>query len=184
MSDKLSAAHAEFSRKNLSLKWFMSDMTHELKTPVSLIQAYAEGIQDGLDDGSYAATILRHNENMARLINEFLNFAKIERDELECKPVAVKDLFQECAAKFDIELKSRHLQLMIRDELPGNPLIAADPDKIRMVFPNLLGNAVKYAAGERIDVVFEKQDAEIVLHMSNSLPREIADASRLWEPFT
>lgn len=183
MSDKLSPAHAEFSRKNLSLKWFMSDMTHELKTPVSLIQAYAEGIQDGLDDGSYAATILRHNESMARLINEFLNFAKIERDELECKPVAVKDLFQECAAKFDIELKSRHLQLMIRDELPGNPLIAADPDKIRMVFQNLLGNAVKYAAGERIDVVFEKQDAEIVLHMSNSLPREIADASRLWEPF-
>ncbi|MGG3839786.1 HAMP domain-containing sensor histidine kinase [Paenibacillus thiaminolyticus] len=102
MSDKLGAAHAELSRKNLSLKRFMSDMTHELKTPVSLIQAYAEGIQDGLDDGSYAATILRHNESMARLINEFLNFAKIERDELECKPVAVKDLFQECAGKFGI----------------------------------------------------------------------------------
>ncbi|MGG4398151.1 HAMP domain-containing sensor histidine kinase [Paenibacillus thiaminolyticus] len=183
MSDKLSAAHAELSSKNRSLKRFMSDMTHELKTPVSLIQAYAEGIQDGLDDGSYAATILRHNESMARLINEFLNFAKIERDELECKPVAVKDLFQECAAKFGIELKSRHLQLVIRDELPGNPQITADPNKIRMVFQNLLGNAVNYAAGERIDVVFEKQDAEMVLHMSNSLSREIADASRLWEPF-
>ncbi|UNK20997.1 HAMP domain-containing histidine kinase [Paenibacillus sp. N3/727] len=183
MSDKLSAAHADLSRKNVSLKRFMSDMTHELKTPVSLIQAYAEGIQDGLDDGSYAATILRQNENMARLIDEFLNFAKIERDELELKYVAVKDLFQECAKKFGIELESRHLQLVIRDELPGNPVIEADRDKIQMVFHNLLGNAVKYAAGERIDVVFAKQDAEIVLHMSNRLSREIVDASRLWEPF-
>ncbi|MCE5173726.1 hypothetical protein LQV63_31370 [Paenibacillus profundus] len=68
---------------------------------------------------------------------------------------AVRDLFQECPGKFGIELKSRYLQLVIRDELPGNSLIAADPDKIRMVFQNLLGNAVKYAAGERIDVVFE-----------------------------
>ncbi len=51
--------------------------------------------------------------------------------------------------KICIELKSRYLQLVIRDELPGNPLIAADPDKIRMVFQNLIGNAVKYAAGER-----------------------------------
>ncbi len=58
-------------------------MTHELKTPVSLIQAYAEGMQDGLDDGSYAATILRQNEGLAKLIDEFLDFAKIERDELE-----------------------------------------------------------------------------------------------------
>ncbi|MBE9915905.1 HAMP domain-containing histidine kinase [Paenibacillus donghaensis] len=183
MSDKLSAAHADLSRKNVSLKRFMSDMTHELKTPVSLIQAYAEGIQDGLDDGSYAATILRQNENMARLIDEFLNFSKIERDELELKPVAVKDLFHECAEKFGIGLKSRYLQFVIRDELPGNPLIEADPDKIRMVFHNLLGNAVKYAAGERIDVHFGKQDEEIVFAMSNHFAGEIADASQLWEPF-
>lgn len=78
---------------------------------------------------------------------------------------------------------SQGICIVIRDELPGNPLIAAAPDKIRMVFQNLLGNAVKYAAGERIDVAFEKLDAEMILHMSNSLPREITDASRLWEPF-
>ncbi|WMT43128.1 HAMP domain-containing sensor histidine kinase [Paenibacillus sp. D2_2] len=183
MSDKLSIAHADLSRKNVSLKRFMSDMTHELKTPVSLIQAYAEGIQDGLDDGSYAATILRQTKNMVKLIDEFLNFTKIERDELELRPVAVKDLFHECVEKFSIELKSRHLQLVIRDDLEGNPLIAVDPDKIRMVFHNLLGNAIKYATGERIDVHFSKQDGEIVLAVSNRFTGEIADASQMWEPF-
>ncbi|MFD3274032.1 histidine kinase dimerization/phospho-acceptor domain-containing protein [Paenibacillus dendritiformis] len=184
MSDKLSAAHAELSRKNLSLKRFMSDMTHELKTPVSLIQAYAEGIQDGLDDGSYTATILRHNESMARLINEFLNFAKIERDELECKPVAVKDLFQECAGKFGIELKSRHLQFVIRDELPGNPLIAADPDKIRMVFSKPARQCGEICGGRTDRYGFREAGCRNILHMSNGLPGEITDASDCGSPFT
>jgi len=183
MSDKLKAAHADLSRKNRSLKRFMSDMTHELKTPVSLIQAYAEGIQDGLDDGSYAATILRQNEGLARLIDEFLDFAKIERDELELRPVAVKELFRECAETFSIELKTKRLMLDIRDDLPGNPVIEADPEKMRIVFRNLLGNAVKYAAGDRIAVSFGKQGEEIMLHMSNRYSGAIADASQLWEPF-
>ncbi|MED5017077.1 HAMP domain-containing sensor histidine kinase [Paenibacillus chibensis] len=183
MSDKLSAAHADLSRRNLNLRRFMADMTHELKTPVSLIQAYAEGIQDGLDDGSYAATILRQNASMARLIEEFLDFAKIERDELELAPVAIKELFRECAHTFGIELESRRLELAIRDELPGNPVIEADPAKLRMVFHNLLGNAFKYAADGRIDVSFERRDGEIQLVMSNRFSGEIVDASRLWEPF-
>ncbi|GIO34127.1 MULTISPECIES: sensor histidine kinase [Paenibacillus] len=183
MSDKLRAAHADLSRKNVSLKRFMSDMTHELKTPVSLIQAYAEGIQDGLDDGSYAATILRQNEGLARLIDEFLDFAKIERDELELRPVAVKELFRECAETFSIELNTKRLMLDIRDDLPGNPVIEADPEKMRMVFRNLLGNAVKYASGDRIDVSFGKQGEEIMLQMSNRYSGAVADASQLWEPF-
>lgn len=183
MSDKLKAAHADLSRKNASLKRFMAGMTHELKTPVSLIQAYAEGMQDGLDDGSYAATILRQNEGLAKLIDEFLDFAKIERDELERRPVAVKELFRECAETFSIELAAKRLKLALRDDLPGNPCIEADPDQMRMVFRNLIGNAVKYAAGERIDVSFGKLGDEIELRISNRFAGEIADASRLWEPF-
>ncbi|MWV45322.1 HAMP domain-containing protein [Paenibacillus sp. HJL G12] len=183
MSDKLKAAHAELSRKNQSLKRFMSDITHELKTPVSLIQAYAEGIQDGLDDGSYAATILRQNKSMAKLIDELLHFAKIERDALERRPFAVKDLFFACAGQFRLELETRHLELVIRDELPANSLIDADPDKIRMVFHNLLSNAVKYTAYHRINVSFKERDSEIELHMSNVFQGEITDVSQLWEPF-
>lgn len=52
-----------------------------------------------------------------------------------------------------------------------------------MVFRNLIGNAVKYAAGERIDVSFGKLGDEIELRISNRFAGEIADASRLWEPF-
>lgn len=183
MSDKLCAAHTDLSRRNANLKQFMSDMSHELKTPISLIQAYAEGIQDGLDDGSYATTILRQNHNMAKIIDEFLDFSKIERDELKLHPVDFKSMFHECSEKFHIELKSRQLKFLIHDKLPGHPVIEADPGKIRMVFDNLIGNAVKYAVGEQIDVHFREEYGEIVLTISNRFSGEIADPSQLWEPF-
>ncbi|GIP25085.1 two-component sensor histidine kinase [Paenibacillus sp. J23TS9] len=183
MSDKLSEAHADLSRKNLSLKRFMSDITHELKTPVSLIQAYAEGIQDGLDDGSYAATILRQNESMARLIDELLDFAKIERGLLELSALPIKDLFSDCLEKFQMELEFRQIELVVEDDLPGNPMIEADADKIRMVFHNLLSNAVKYSADHRIHVSFGEQGSDIVFDMSNVFQGEISDVSQLWEPF-
>ncbi|GAB6990698.1 HAMP domain-containing sensor histidine kinase [Paenibacillus pini] len=183
MSDKLSAAHDDLLRKNLSLRRFMSDITHELKTPISLIQAYAEGIEDGLDDGSYVQTILRQNESMTRLIDELLDFAKIERDILERNSFALKDLFYECVEKFQIELDSRQITLVTQDEIQGNPMIHADLDKIRIVFHNLLSNAVKYTADQRIQVSLKEQGSDLILHMSNGIHEDIEDVSQLWEPF-
>jgi signal transduction histidine kinase len=184
MSDKLHAAHQDLTRKNQSLKLFMSDITHELKTPIALIQAYAEGIQDDLDDGSYVGTILRQTESMNRLIDELLNFAKIEREDLERRRISVSALFHACAEKFDIERKSKQISLIVHEDPAASAAtIFADEDKIRMVLNNLLSNAIKYTTNHQIEVSLYKQGEDIVLHMQNGIEPHEEEIDKIWEPF-
>lgn len=183
MSAKLEAAHEDLSRKNTSLKRFMSDITHELKTPVSLIQAYGEGIQDGLDDGSYVATILKQSESMSRMIGELLEFSKIEQGMLVRSLFPLKPLLQDCLDKFRIELEFREIELVIEDHAPGTPEVEADLEQIRTVFLNLLGNAVKYTADRRIHMSWHEDGDSCVFHIRNGIVGDLPDLSLLWEPF-
>lgn len=69
MSDKLKASQHSLEVRNTNLRTFITDVSHELKTPLSLIQAYA-GIQDGLDDGTFAEVIKRQSEEMGSMISQ------------------------------------------------------------------------------------------------------------------
>lgn len=67
MSDKLGEAHRALEAKNANLRTFIADISHELKTLLSLIQVYASGMKDGLDDGTYADVIWKQSEEMAAI---------------------------------------------------------------------------------------------------------------------
>ncbi|BBH21872.1 two-component sensor histidine kinase [Paenibacillus baekrokdamisoli] len=184
MSHKLHTAHQDLTRKNQSLKLFMSDITHELKTPISLIQAYAEGMKDGLDDGSYTDTILRQTDSITRLIDELLNVAKIEQNALERTVFSFSPLFHACAEKFEIKLQSKQISLLIQEEpAAAASLIYADPDKIRIVVNNLLSNAMKYTTNQQIEISLQLRGEELLFHMKNGIEQMIDDIHKIWEPF-
>ncbi|PEL20441.1 sensor histidine kinase, partial [Bacillus pseudomycoides] len=183
MSDKLHEAHQDLTNRNEHLKRFMGDITHELKTPIALVKAYSMGIKDGLDDGTYVDTIIKQTDQITNLIEELLRFSKLERDVLQKEEFQVVQLIQSVIDKYEIEFRAKniHLQMDFRME---EPVVYADLDKMKMVFNNLISNAIKYTTNQNIKIVLEERKDYVYFSIQNGINPEVSqDIEKIWEPF-
>ncbi|MHA2890521.1 sensor histidine kinase [Bacillus cereus] len=183
MSDKLYKAHQDLTHRNENLKRFMGDITHELKTPIALIQAYSMGIQDGLDDGTYLDTIIKQTDNISNLIDELLKFAKIERNELKNEHFNIVSEIYNLLQKHEIEIHSKKINISFessQDEM----IIYADKEKMHMVFSNFISNAIKYTTNQKIEIKLEESDECFLYSIKNGM--EYSDTTKIeqvWQPF-
>ncbi|PFV78046.1 two-component sensor histidine kinase [Bacillus sp. AFS059628] len=183
MSDKLHEAHEDLTDRNEHLKRFMGDVTHELKTPIALVKAYSMGIKDGLDDGTYIDTIIKQTDHISNLIEELLRFSKLERDVLQKEEFSIKSLVQSILHKHKIELESKKIDLHVNYNV-GDAVIYADVNKMRMVFQNLISNAIKYTANQHIKITLEDRNESVYFQIQNGMNAEqMKDIDKIWEPF-
>lgn len=134
---------------------FVADVSHELKTPLAVIRLYAETLQSGriIEEEKrqeYYAIIARESERLTNLINNILDFARIEagRKEYALKPTDVGLVVRECHEDYRAELERQGFQhhLTIAPDLPP---VDADRDAVTQVLLNLMNNAVKYSGEDR-----------------------------------
>ncbi|KAB2459952.1 HAMP domain-containing histidine kinase [Bacillus sp. CH126_4D] len=183
MSDKLHEAHQNLTDRNEHLKRFMGDVTHELKTPIALVKAYSMGIKDGLDDGTYIDTIIKQTDQISNLIEELLRFSKLERDVLQKEEFSIKSLVQSILDKHKIELESKEIDLHVNYNV-GDAVVYADVNKMRMVFQNLISNAIKYTANQNIKITLEERNESAYFQIQNGMNAEqMKDIDKIWEPF-
>ncbi|PGS23948.1 two-component sensor histidine kinase [Bacillus cereus] len=183
MSDKLHEAHEDLTDRNEHLKRFMGDVTHELKTPIALVKAYSMGIKDGLDDGTYIDTIIKQTDLISNLIEELLRFSKLERDVLQKEQFPIISLVQSILDKHKIELESKEIDLHVNYNA-GDAIIYADINKMRMVFQNLISNAIKYTANQHIKITLEERNESVYFQIQNGMNAEqMKDIDKIWEPF-
>ncbi|AOY16247.1 two-component sensor histidine kinase [Bacillus sp. ABP14] len=183
MSDKLNEAHEDLTDRNEHLKRFMGDVTHELKTPIALVKAYSMGIKDGLDDGTYIDTIIKQTDHISNLIEELLRFSKLERDVLQKEEFSIKSLVQSILHKHKIELESKEIDLHVNYNA-GDAVVYADVNKMRMVFQNLISNAIKYTANQHIKITLEERNESVYFQIQNGMNAEqMKDIDKIWEPF-
>ncbi|KLA32064.1 sensor histidine kinase [Bacillus cereus] len=183
MSEKLNEAHEDLTDRNEHLKRFMGDVTHELKTPIALVKAYSMGIKDGLDDGTYIDTIIKQTDHISNLIEELLQFSKLERDVLEKEEFDIKSLVQSILDKHKIELESKEIDLQVNYNV-GDAVVYADVNKMKMVFQNLISNSIKYTANQNIKITLENRSENIYFQIQNGMNAEqMKDIDKIWEPF-
>ncbi|MES5866253.1 ATP-binding protein [Bacillus cereus group sp. RP32] len=183
MSEKLNEAHEDLTDRNEHLKRFMGDVTHELKTPIALVKAYSMGIKDGLDDGTYIDTIIKQTDQISNLIEELLRFSKLERDVLEKEEFDIKSLVQSILDKHKIELESKEINLQVNYNV-SDAVVNADVNKMKMVFQNLISNAIKYTANQNIKITLEDRNENIYFQIQNGMNAEqMKDIDKIWEPF-
>ncbi|PRT22548.1 sensor histidine kinase [Bacillus wiedmannii] len=183
MSEKLNEAHEDLTDRNEHLKRFMGDVTHELKTPIALVKAYSMGIKDGLDDGTYIDTIIKQTDHISKLIEELLRFSKLERDVLEKEEFDIKSLVQSILDKHKIELESKEINLQVNYNV-SDAVVNADVNKMKMVFQNLISNAIKYTANQNIKITLEDRNENIYFQIQNGMNAEqMKDIDKIWEPF-
>ena len=183
MSDTLHEAHQDLTDRNEHLKRFMGDVTHELKTPIALVKAYSMGIKDGLDDGTYVDTIIKQTDQISNLIEELLQFSKLERDVLQKEEFPIEPLVRSIIDKHKIELDSKEIQLQTNSNIK-NQVIYADLNKMGMVFQNLISNAIKYTTNQNIIITLEERNKSVYFQIKNGINAEqIQDIEKIWEPF-
>lgn len=183
MSGKLQAAHQELESKNREMEALLTNVSHDLKTPISLIKAYTGGIKDGLDDGSFLDIIILQNEKMERMIERLLSLTKMQHEQtLSIGSVDFSLLLRNTLSEHQLQAESRGLFFHCTADI--TTIRDANEESVQTIFTNLISNAVKYAEKGVISVILKNQGKACVFEIQNTVkPETKIEPERLWEPF-
>ena len=129
---------------------FISNVTHELKTPLTSISMFTESIllkrmKKDSDKDEYLSIILKESDRLKRMINNILEFSKMEKGKSEYRFVDynLADILKAAIEELDYWLKKEGFEVVT--ELDNQISAKVDPEKMKQVFENLLNNAIKYS---------------------------------------
>ncbi|MBR4529992.1 MAG: HAMP domain-containing histidine kinase [Lachnospiraceae bacterium] len=133
----------------------VSNISHDLKTPITTIRGYAEGLLEGVADTpekreKYLRMIVSKAEDMNRLINELTLYSSIDNNRIpyHFQRIRVAEYFADCVDEVGIDLENRGIKLDFVNLTPPDTLIIADPEQLSRVINNIVGNSVKYLGRE------------------------------------
>lgn len=129
----------------------ISNIAHDLKTPITAVKGYAEGIIDGVANtpekiDKYVRTIYSKANEMDTLINELTLYSKIDTNKIPYNfaKINVEGYFADCIEEIGIDLETRGIGLAYYNYTESDVVIIADPEQIRRVINNIIGNSIKY----------------------------------------
>ncbi len=132
-------------------KELISNISHDLKTPITAVKGYVEGIMDGVADtpekmDRYIRTIYNKANEMDRLINELTFYSKIDTNRIPYtfSKLNVEDYFSDCAEELGLEIETRGIELVYANYVEKGVQVIADGEQIRRVIHNIVSNAIKY----------------------------------------
>lgn len=171
---------------------FLSNVSHELKTPIALIQGYAEGLKEGITDDTesmdfYCSVIIDEAAKMNNMVKRLLTLNQIEfgEDELVMERFDINELVKSVVNAN--ELRATQKNLSITYDILDTPLyVWADEYKVEEVVTNYLSNAINHCCNENIIKIkvgqIDKDNVRVsVFNTGNNIPE--ADIEHIWEKF-
>lgn len=138
----------------------ISNISHDLKTPMTAIKGYVEGIMDGIADtpekmDRYVRTIYNKTVDMDKLINELTLYSKIDANKIpyNFNKINVAQYFEDCVSELKVELDSRNIELGYFNYADKSSVIIADPEQLKRVINNIISNSVKYMSSDRKGII-------------------------------
>lgn len=172
-------------------KEFLSNVSHELKTPIALIQGYAEGLKDCVNSDEesrdyYCDVIIDEADKMNKLVRNLLELNQLEfgKENVQMERFDIIEMIHNCIQKDDILIKQGDIKVsFMHSEAPV--YVWADEFKAEQVLNNYLSNAIHYCKNEnRIEVTVTRRDDIVRIGVFNSGDPIPEDAiPHLWTKF-
>lgn len=171
---------------------FLSNVSHEFKTPLFAIQGYIETLQDCLtDDPEMAAKFLKKAQNnvdrLSYLINDLDSISKLETGEIPInyQKFDFVPLAKEVMDSLEDSATNRNIKLSFKEKYNAPTLVKADREKVRQILINLVQNSIKYGNdnGSTAIKIFELHDQFLIEVTDNGIGIEEKHLTRLFERF-
>lgn len=205
MSRKLEENISQLKAANLELKKdidkkekleemrteFLSNVSHELKTPIALIQGYAEGLKEGISDDPesmdfYCNVIIDEASKMNTMVKKLLTLNQIEfgKDDLTVERFDIAELVESVVNTNELRASQKDIRIVFENK--GQHIFAwGDEYKIEEVVTNYISNAVNHCEGEkliRVRIDCDNENARVsVFNTGKNIPQE--DIDRIWDKF-
>ena len=175
-------------------KELIRNISHDLKTPLTAIKGYVDGLLDGVANTpekqeKYIRTIANKVNDMDRLIDELTMYSRLDANRVpytfvRCEASAY---FGDCCEELGTELQADQIALMYNDHITSPAYISVDPEKLKRVINNIISNSVKYMAEGRegrisIDL-YDEGDYVHVVFADNGIGINAKDLERIFERF-
>ena len=204
LSDKLEETISELKTANSELlkdiekrdkiedmrQEFISNVSHELKTPIALIQSYSEGLKEGIIDDEesrdyYLDVIIDESNRMNLLVKDLMSLSELEfgNKPLEIERFDIVELLKNKIAASGIIFKQNDIKLEFEEKDPL--FVWSDEFRTEEVIQNYLSNAIHYCMNEKIIKIFiEKKEETVRINVYNSgNPIKEEDMQYIWDKF-
>ena len=152
MRKRLKDNAEEKVRTDQQNKELISNISHDLKTPITAIKGYVEGLLDGVADTpekqqKYLQTVYNKAIDMDHLINELTFYSKIDTNKIPYtfNRINVVGYFEDCAEELSLELEDEHIGFTYQTYVDDSVQMIADAEQIKRVINNIIGNSKKYS---------------------------------------
>ena len=156
----------------------ISNIAHDLKTPITAIKGYAEGMLDGVADTpekqeKYIRTIYNKANEMNTLINELTLYSNIDTNKIpyNFQKLNLSAYFSDCIEELGMDLENQHIRLDYSNFVDPDVLIIADPEQLGRIIHNIVSNSVKYMRADvasRIGIVVKDVGDFVQIEISDN----------------
>ena len=169
---------------------FVANVSHELKTPLTSIQGFAQAILDGtaadVAEQQHAARVIYdESDRLRRLVEELLDLARIDAGQIEFKRerVDLGAIIENVVERLGLRADDAGVELVV--QLPALPTLIGDGDRLAQVFTNLVDNAIKHSPrGGRVRILGETVQGWVTVHIEDHGPGiPPNELSRIFERF-
>ncbi|MDP2890389.1 MAG: PAS domain S-box protein [Bacteroidota bacterium] len=154
---------------------FLANMSHEIRTPLNSIIGFSELLDDPDFDSEQKTEFIKHivdnGNSLLMIISDIMDFSMLEAGQLKLRqqPISVKKIMNELFSEFSHKAKTKGIQLRF-DDSQNDPdiMIVSDSYRIKQVFNNLIGNALKFTCEGFVEIGYKAKDEKVEFHVKDS----------------
>ena len=178
MTQRLKSSMEYMNKIEEDRKQVIAGVAHDLRTPLTSIKGYVEGLMDGIADTPekqerYLKTIYKSTTSMERLLDELLTVSKLEtgKIELDLHEVSINEFLEDCFINTQIAVESHGAEYTLNNNCSPDTMVMLDSDQFERVIKNILSNSVRYqkkGVKSKIEISAHEYNKDVIISISDN----------------